>query len=435
MDPMTSGTEPTQSTSTRGLTTGFILIVIMMIILAAIALWRFDQVKGEFETVVDVYNVRVELAQQMRVLARERTPLLYAMIGTEDPFEADEIRMELQRQGSEFLLLRERLVATGLASDELDKLEQHREFARTIVPKQLQIIDWVQQERREEATRYMVNEVSPVQLQSLFQLDEFIELEKEKSQHLVSQARNSFSSTLRDIGILAVLGSLFSLIVGITVSRRFSGFVHALERANTELEVKVDERTHALQDANERLQQLANYDSLTGLPNRSLFLEHLELSIKRATRHRHSIGLLFIDLDGFKAINDNYGHDYGDELLRQVSERLLSCARDEDVVARLGGDVVARLGGDEFTAILNHISTEEAALVSQRMIDALSQPFPVLDAECRIGASVGIALYPEHATTLDGLIKCADEAMYEVKNAGKNGYRVAGKAPDSPAGE
>ncbi|MEJ1377183.1 MAG: diguanylate cyclase [Candidatus Sedimenticola sp. (ex Thyasira tokunagai)] len=407
----------TLSTSVRGLVIGFALIVAVMVILAVVAVWRFDQVKLKFETVVDVYNVRVELAQHMRVIARERSPILYAIIITEDPFEADDLIMELQRQGAAFLQTREKLIATGLNPNELEKLEQHREFAREIVAKQRQIIDWVRAGRHEEASRFMVNEVSPAQIESLQQLDAFIALEKEKSQLSVNQARESFKVTLRDIGITAIFGTLFSLVVGMIISLRFSHFVNALETANTVLEEKVDERTHELQDANERLQQLASFDSLTGLPNRSLFLEHLELSMKRAVRHKHCIGMLFIDLDHFKNVNDDHGHDYGDELLRQVAERLLTCAREEDVVARLGGD--------EFTVILNNlVNTESAGEVSQRIIDTISKPFSILDAECHIGCSIGIALYPMHADSLDELIKCADEAMYDVKGSGKNSYHI-----------
>lgn len=407
----------TLSTSVRGLIIGFALIVAVMVVLAVIALWRFDQVKIKFETVVDIYNVRVELAQHMRVLARERSPTIYAIIGTEDPFAADDLIMELQRQGSEFLQTREKLIATGLEKDELDRLERHRDFARDIVAKQRQIIDWVREGAREKASRFMVDDVSPAQLVSLQQLDAFIDLEKEKSQASMEEARTSFRNTLRDIGFTAIFGSLFSLIVGMVISLRFSHFVNALESANSELEEKVDERTHALLDANDRLQQLASFDCLTRLANRSLFLEHLELSMKRAVRHKHCIGMLFIDLDHFKNVNDDYGHDYGDELLRQVAERLLACAREEDVVARLGGD--------EFTIILNSlVNTESAAEVSQRIITSISQPFTVLDAECHIGCSIGVALYPMHANSLDELIKHADEAMYEVKRSGKNSYHI-----------
>lgn len=403
--------------SARGLALGFALIVFVMVFLAVMAVWRFDKVKSEFEVVVDVYNARVELAQRMRVIARERSPLLFTIVNSEDPFIVDELSIALQQLGSEFLTTREALIATRLGSDEMARLEEHREFARKIVPEQRRVIDLVNAGKLEQARHLLMNEVSPAQIESLERLDAFISLEKAKSEASMSQARDSFNQTLVDIGITAVVGSLFSLIIGIFVSMRFSGFVRALEVVNEDLELKVEERTSELQDANERLTLLANYDSLTGLSNRSLFLEHLDLAIKRASRHKLQTGLLFIDLDGFKSINDTFGHDYGDELLRQVAARLLASAREEDVVSRLGGD--------EFTLILGEVeSADAAAEVADRINNSLSKPFSVLGAECHIGSSIGIALYPEHAGDLDELIKHADTAMYRVKNSGKNSFYI-----------
>ncbi len=243
-------------------------------------------------------------------------------------------------------------------------------------------------------------------------------MEEQKSKVLIAGARAAFDKTMRDVGATAILGSLFCLIVGMVVSFKFSDFIRALEGANAELESKVAERTKELESANERLKEIANYDSLTSLPNRSLFLEHLDSSMKRAIRHQNCIGLLFIDLDGFKGINDDHGHGHGDELLLQVAERMQASAREVDIVARLGGD--------EFTVILDHMEiTDAAEEVAQRIVTAIAEPFTVFDTQCRISCSIGIALYPLHADTLDELIKCADEAMYDAKGSGKNGYRIS----------
>ncbi len=145
--------------SAQGVAVGFFLIIAVMALLAVVSLWRFSEVKSEFETVVDVHNVRIEYVQKMRILARERSPLLYGIIHTEDPFDTDEQIMELLHQGGEFLKIREDLIATGLEDNELKKLEEHREFARTIVAMQHQVIDWVREGRREEAIDLMVMEL------------------------------------------------------------------------------------------------------------------------------------------------------------------------------------------------------------------------------------------------------------------------------------
>ena len=157
----------------------------------------------------------------------------------------------------------------------------------------------------------------------------------------------------------------------------------------------------------------ANYDFLTGLPNRSYFLNHLDEDVKRAERSGLSIALLFIDLDGFKNVNDQQGHDVGDQLLKQVAQRIGRCVR--------GTDTVARLGGDEFTAILTDVNKVlHVEILVQEMLVALAMPFSILDKDVQISASIGITLFPQDASTPAELLKSADQAMYAAKNAGKN---------------
>lgn len=164
-----------------------------------------------------------------------------------------------------------------------------------------------------------------------------------------------------------------------------------------------------------RLQELVNHDPLTGLPNRRLFTELLEHAIKRAERESHQIALLFVDLDRFKSINDSLGHQVGDKLLYEVSKRIHHTVRDSDVVARLGGD--------EFLVMMDDIRVlEDAAVVAQKIIYALQIEFNIDSKEIFIGASVGISIFPRDSDDVEGLIKAADIAMYQVKNRGKNNF-------------
>lgn len=164
-----------------------------------------------------------------------------------------------------------------------------------------------------------------------------------------------------------------------------------------------------------RLQELVNHDPLTGLPNRRLFTELLEHAIKRAEREHQQIALLFVDLDRFKSINDSLGHQVGDKLLYEVSKRIHHTVRDSDVVARLGGD--------EFLVMMDDIQTaEDAAIVAQKIIYALQVEFYIEGKEIFIGASVGISVFPKDGNNVEGLIKAADIAMYQIKNRGKNNY-------------
>ncbi|WP_404380815.1 PAS domain S-box protein [Caenispirillum salinarum] len=168
--------------------------------------------------------------------------------------------------------------------------------------------------------------------------------------------------------------------------------------------------------AEERIRYQASYDALTGLPNRALFLDRLEHAVAAARRQKHTLGLMFIDLDGFKAVNDTLGHEAGDQLLKGAGQRLRTCVRESDTVARLGGD--------EFTVIMEGVEgCKGAAVVAQRVIDTLEVPFDLDGRAGRVSASIGIALLPEDAADSEELLRNADTAMYAAKSQGKANYQ------------
>ncbi len=165
----------------------------------------------------------------------------------------------------------------------------------------------------------------------------------------------------------------------------------------------------------ERLHYLANYDGLTGLPNRRLFLDRLNVSLSHARRNQHMLAVMFVDLDRFKEINDTLGHKVGDGLLLAVSERMKNCLRE--------GDTLARLGGDEFTAILPVLAhPDDAVNVAQKIMDCCARSVYVEGHELHFTASIGIAIYPDDGDDADNLVHHADLAMYQIKKGGKNGY-------------
>ena len=158
----------------------------------------------------------------------------------------------------------------------------------------------------------------------------------------------------------------------------------------------------------ERLQHLATHDPLTGLPNRSLFQDRLQNALEYAERNRKPVGILFMDLDGFKQVNDAYGHEIGDMVLRIVSKRLTRLLRPSDTVARLGGD--------EFAFILVHpLKGSAASKIAERIIRVLNEPIRVKDHTVTVSTSVGISLYPQDGTNPDDLMRNADHAMYAAK--------------------
>ena len=182
----------------------------------------------------------------------------------------------------------------------------------------------------------------------------------------------------------------------------------------------------------ERLMQLANFDSLTGLPNRTLFRDRLAQAMARARRSGTPMVLMFLDLDNFKVINDSLGHAVGDQLLRHVAQMLESCLRDTDTVARRndGGGrnghdaiTVSRLGGDEFTVIAEQVaSAEDAAVLAKRVLEAVATPLQLLEHELHVSASIGISMFPVDDTDLDGLVRHTDMAMYRSKAMGRGVY-------------
>ncbi len=171
-------------------------------------------------------------------------------------------------------------------------------------------------------------------------------------------------------------------------------------------------------EAEEKVRHAASHDGLTNLPNRTLFLDRVSVALATARRNRSQAAVLFIDLDGFKAVNDTLGHEAGDLLLQGVAERLRSCVREMDTVSRHGGD--------EFTISLVGVTDRDAAaLVAKKLISRLSDPFALDGRQANIGASIGIAMYPEHGETAEDLLQQADAAMYAVKHRGKNNFEFA----------
>jgi len=167
-----------------------------------------------------------------------------------------------------------------------------------------------------------------------------------------------------------------------------------------------------------KMAHMAHFDELTGLPNRALFFERLDQIYKQSKRYKNIFGLLFIDLDGFKDVNDKYGHGIGDALLKETARRLKKYVRDSDIVARMGGD--------EFTIILTEIKhADDAARFAKKIITAIKKPYILQGHRCTISSSIGIALYPDNAKTISDLIKKADLAMYTVKEGGKSNFSIS----------
>lgn len=187
----------------------------------------------------------------------------------------------------------------------------------------------------------------------------------------------------------------------------------SLRKLNEELESRVEARTSELLEANEKLKYLASHDMVTKLPNRALLNEHLNHILASADRLNHKVALLFMDIDGFKQVNDAYGHEVGDFLLKEIGSRISDTLRQSDLVSRIGGD--------EFIVVLDDVSNDcPLESIAHKLIDVISKPFNIKNHVCKIGVSIGISIYPQDGIDIETLISRADQAMYKIKSTGKN---------------
>jgi diguanylate cyclase (GGDEF)-like protein len=169
-------------------------------------------------------------------------------------------------------------------------------------------------------------------------------------------------------------------------------------------------------DYEDQIHELAYHDALTQLPNRRLLMDRVEQAIVTAYRHHNLLGILFLDIDYFKHVNDTLGHDIGDELLKAIAARVTALLRQQDTIARISGD--------EFVILLNGISSsQDPGIVAEKILERIKDVFLISGHIINISGSIGIAIYPQHGQDTTQILKNADQAMYQAKNAGKNQYR------------
>ncbi len=197
------------------------------------------------------------------------------------------------------------------------------------------------------------------------------------------------------------------------LSRSFNAMADSVAGSITRL----DEARLRAEEANRRLDLLAHFDALTGLPNRVLLNDRLHQTIVQSERRNQSLAVAYLDLDGFKEVNDQYGHDVGDELLNVVARRMKETMRE--------GDTLARIGGDEFIAVLIDLDPQQKCEpMLARLLRAAADPVTVGHAVLQVSASIGVTLYPQDGADADQLIRHADQAMYQAKQSGKNRYHL-----------
>jgi diguanylate cyclase (GGDEF)-like protein len=382
------------------LTTGaaFIALIALICGLAFNSLLQLQTLGEQMELVVERHNRKIDLITQTEGAARIRTDSLFRMALAEDPFERDTHFLEFNRAGFLVGSGRNALRQMGFTAAEQRNFDAQTKLVNDIQAVQERVIDLLSSEHSAEARQVLVMEAIPIQESFNRQLAAMRDLSQQANVVAQRQAEQTYQRTL-----------LLTLAFGITaIALALLIAWHTLRKIGLTSR-QVREQMVELERSRAALREEATHDSLTGLANRRLFYDRLQQAIRHAHRYGGKVGILYVDLDRFKEINDHHGHHVGDAVLTEVAKRLTSSIRDSDSVARLGGD--------EFVVLLEEVQGRHDCLAAAHKIEqALNADTSFFGLDVVIAASIGQALYPEDGADEDALIRAADAAMYRVKS-------------------
>ena len=374
----------------------FLALVILIVVLAVSSIIQLNHHR-KLNNDVLIQNRKVGIVTQIQVASNMRTDSLLRMALTNDPFDRDDIFLEFNRGG--FMV--------GSARNDLQKMLtpiERPEFDRqTTLVNQIQMVqeqvaDLLIAERAANANALLRQIAIPLQAQFNRELAEMRSQFQNETLRAQTLASERFNRTWNQAILLSVAAVLMGVIVGWLTLRQLSRISRQIELQFAELEV-----------SRAALKQEASHDSLTGLANRRLFYDRLQHAIRHARRYNSKVGVLFLDLDRFKEVNDTHGHHVGDAVLTEVARRLTRSVRESDSIARLGGD--------EFVVLLDKVSGREDCLAAAVNIErALAEDSSFYGLTVDITASIGQALFPDDGEDEDALIRAADAAMYRIKS-------------------
>ena len=382
---------------------GFVIQLFLILFVTAIGLQQLRMTTDNLKTVVDVHMRKQNLTKAMVIAARERTLIMFMLTRIDDPFERDTLIMQIDQRGAEYVAARQALVGLPLNDRERELIARQRQLIAHAQPIQRQVVELIGAGRIEEAEALVIERAIPAQndvMAVLSQLDA-------ETQRVALAASLKAHETHRAARLWMLTLSGAALLVGLLVAAMVLRHTNRVSR----------EREH-----------LAIHDTLTGLPNRMLFADRLEQALLRTRRHGGLVGVMFIDLDRFKRVNDTLGHASGDQLICGVARRLRAAAR--------AGDIVARLGGDEFVVVISDVAKAEQILrVAEKMLAVMEAPYRIAGRELFCSCSIGISVYPNDGDDVGSLLKNADTAMYHAKHLGSNRFQLYDAAMNALASE
>ena len=382
--------------------TAFVVLIALIFGLAVNGLLQLQTLGAQMRMVVERHNRKIDLITQTQVAAHIRTDNLFRMALADDPFVRDARFMEFNRAGFLVGSGRNALRKMGFSAAELHVFDAQTRLIHDIESAQTHVIDLIYADKNTDARQVLVSEAIPLQDTFNLQLADMRNLYQQANLSAQQEARKTYRRSF----YLTLVFSITAIAMAILIAWR------TLRNVSLNSQ-QLREQLIELQRSREALHEEATHDPLTGLSNRRLFYDRLQQAIRLAHRYGGKVGILYVDLDRFKEINDQHGHHVGDAVLTEVAKRLTSSVRDSDSVARLGGD--------EFVVLLEGVQGREDLFAAAHKIEQelnADTSFYGLDVE--IAASIGQALFPDDGADEDALIRAADAAMYRIKSGSES---------------
>lgn len=386
----------------RVLLAGFIVQLFLILFVTTIGLQQLRLTANNLGTVVDVHMRKLSLTKTMMAAARERTLCMYRLSMSHDPFERDQLFVQFNQHGAEFASARMALLNMPLSPREHELIDLQGHLTGIARPMQNRVVDALSGDFDQKAEEQVLSSAIPAQNNVL----SVLALLDTETQKLALEASRKAHQAHEVARFWMYLLSGIALLLGMFVA---AAVMYYTKRASRE-------RHH-----------LATHDALTGLPNRMLFMDRLEQSLVRAQRRNTLVGVMFIDLDRFKRVNDTLGHASGDALICEVAQRLRAATRAEDVVARLGGD--------EFGVVIDVARISHVLQVVEKILGAVSEPYRIAERELFSSCSIGVSVYPNDGSDGTSLLKHADTAAFTAKNGGRNRFQLYDAAMNTMAEE
>jgi diguanylate cyclase (GGDEF)-like protein len=383
----------------------FVALIALICGLVLNSLLQLKALSTQMSTVVETHNRKIDLITQTQMAAHVRTDSLFRMVLASDPFERDAYFQEFNHAGFLVGSGRNALRLMGFTPDEQRSFDAQTRLVNDIEAIQEQVIDLLNAERSSDAQRVLVQEAIPNQAAFNQRLADMRNLYRQANLSALQQVQQSHRRTFS----YTLAFSIAAIALALLIAWR------TLRKARLRSQLILDQMVE-LEHSRAALREEATHDPLTGLANRRLFYDRLHQAIRHAHRYGGKLGILYVDLDRFKDINDRFGHHVGDAVLTEVAKRLTSSIR--------GSDSAARLGGDEFVVLLEAVQGRDDCLAAARKIEqAVNADTNFYGLDLKVDASVGHALYPNDGTDEDALIRAADAAMYRVKTGCESAHQ------------